>query len=548
METDPRLSLSIIEDIDSAEISSPGNQALYMLILSRSLDKLHCALPSDSLLELSVNHFSRENDEFHTMMSHYYVGRSIFLSGNQPRAIESFSYALDIAREMNDPFWIGLCSRNLSDIYNDTYNGKEALDYAKESYDNFKLTGRKDFIHYAMTDYARALIRCCRYEEAVDILKNVLDSAKIYADEPLDIFTHRLLGTAFLGEDSISQAIESFNKVCGSPKANFLDSVLLGKAYVKNKNIEKARDILNKIEQKNDLHLWSLKYNYYKATGDYQKALLAFEKYDSISIEIFTEKANSSVTKSVISLYDYANKRRIVEAENQMLIRTQSLIISIGIILIISLVSYIIIHNKNLHIRKSEVIIEDQKEKLTEAETIAAEKENETMETRRLLQAQEAEYLESRKALENISSDLRNTKKSVRTLLSTHYSLIDDICRKYQEKSKLSGSFSVDTKDLEKFICGLKNNEKLLKDLEDFVNQHYDNIMSDLRMEIRRMKESDYRLVLFTILGFSHSSIAYLLDVSDVNKIYERKRRIKEKIYELNEEKRAKFLTIFDRQ
>lgn len=88
------------------------------------------------------------------------------------------------------------------------------------------------------------------------------------------------------------------------------------------------------------------------------------------------------------------------------------------------------------------------------------------------------------------------------------------------------------------------SDNKKIADLENYVNTHFDNILAELRLTLPKLKEIDFRLFLFSALGFSINAISMFLEVDKISKVYDRKRRLKDKIKTLPDMQREKFLKI----
>ena len=60
------------------------------------------------------------------------------------------------------------------------------------------------------------------------------------------------------------------------------------------------------------------------------------------------------------------------------------------------------------------------------------------------------------------------------------------------------------------------------------------------------MKEADYRLFLFSLLGFSIPAIAVFLKEKKITAVYDRKRRLKDKIKTLDPIKSNRYLAFLN--
>jgi hypothetical protein len=74
-------------------------------------------------------------------------------------------------------------------------------------------------------------------------------------------------------------------------------------------------------------------------------------------------------------------------------------------------------------------------------------------------------------------------------------------------------------------------------------DDYMSNIMSDFRRDLPGLKDDDYKLYLYSILGFSASTIELFLKESKVENVYNRKARLKNKINQLEQSKRERYLS-----
>lgn len=73
------------------------------------------------------------------------------------------------------------------------------------------------------------------------------------------------------------------------------------------------------------------------------------------------------------------------------------------------------------------------------------------------------------------------------------------------------------------------------------VDRHLDGLMSSLKTDLPNVTKNDYRIFLFTVLGFSAKSISVFEDV-EIDKVYRRKYSLKKKLEKLPENIREKYL------
>lgn len=93
-----------------------------------------------------------------------------------------------------------------------------------------------------------------------------------------------------------------------------------------------------------------------------------------------------------------------------------------------------------------------------------------------------------------------------------------------------------------KFIDDLSVKSDKIIEMENKADLLYENVISDFKKDLPNLKDVDYRLFLFNVHGIANPTISLLLKETRINAVYERKRRIKDKIKQLEESKRAKYL------
>jgi len=84
-------------------------------------------------------------------------------------------------------------------------------------------------------------------------------------------------------------------------------------------------------------------------------------------------------------------------------------------------------------------------------------------------------------------------------------------------------------KEVRSLVEGLRGNSKLRQSLEKSLNESRDQVIKRFRAAFPTLKEEDYLLYMFTVAGFSSTTISTLLE-KDKPYVYNRRYRIKERI------------------
>lgn len=84
-------------------------------------------------------------------------------------------------------------------------------------------------------------------------------------------------------------------------------------------------------------------------------------------------------------------------------------------------------------------------------------------------------------------------------------------------------------KEVRSLVEGLRGNSQMRQSLEKSLNDSRDQVMKRLRTTFPTLKEEDYLLYMFTVAGFSSTTISTLLE-KDKPYVYNRLYRLKERI------------------
>ena len=88
------------------------------------------------------------------------------------------------------------------------------------------------------------------------------------------------------------------------------------------------------------------------------------------------------------------------------------------------------------------------------------------------------------------------------------------------------------------------SSDETIRELEQTVDKYQSGLIAEFRTDLPSLKPADYRLFLFSTLGFSTSAISVFLKEEKLDAVYNRKSRLKAKIKKLDSETaRTKYLS-----
>lgn len=507
MEEHPDSSLSILDTISVKSLSKEKDMALYGLLMTMALDKNNLDPVNDSLISFSVDYYGKTKDKQHELLSQYYRGRVQYLNNEFSKSMVSFIKSKELAEEDSLFFWIGMSCRGISDIYNATFNTAEEAVYAEREYEYIKRSGRQPYLNYSLLDYGRALVNNEQHDKALNILSQVLDSARVFGDMYLETETQRLMADRLLNEGDYRSAKDVLQMICKDSYATSIDSLKLSLAYVETGDVGEAKDISSMCGG-DDIWNAHVKKKIFSKLGLYELSLKESDKVEYLSERYFKRCVKENVSGEIANYYE--SNQRIQEAELQSMRLTRLIwVLVLFVILVAACVLFIYkIRCQKIEILNKVALAEQMQETLSNKESIVA------------------------------SLDGR-----IKSLISSKYELLERLSKLMVNSGDSNTASRKIAECVTKLIDDISLNGEEYKDLEKSVDIAYGNLMTDFKNDLPKLKDQDYRLYLFSVLRFSMPVIALFLKEDKIESVYNRKRRIKDKIRQLNDVVAGRYLT-----
>lgn len=507
----PDSALAILQAIDGSALSdNSALNARYALLLTQAQVKNHLPVTDDSLISIAVDYYTDHDDPDAKMLSHYYKGRTRYNREDYTSALVHMLRANEIATELRDKFWIAMSAREISAIYNRIYNHADELTYARIAYENFKEIGRQPHLLYSTVDLAAAYFNMNHTKEGMQLLSASTDSAVSNNMESLLADIYRLKGKNHLSNEEYTQALSAWISVCDSRYATREDSIYLGVTYANLDNIPSAIHIYEKYSNNPmDIVCQHLKYMISKKSHKYENALNTLSNIDSITNDILKNRVNDGISSAVIGHFNQVNQ---LEREKHRTATYQLWMIIISAAFAICILCWIFYR---IHRRQQNTI-------------------NDKIELARQLQ----------ETILVKEQEVSQAQSSIRVLLSSHFKEFDTLCKvSFESINQRQISQAIDT-----LIETFSSDVKKIAELEELVNTHYSNIISNLRVDYPTLKEEECRFFLFSILGFSKKALTMFLHKSSVSAIYSFRRHFIDKLRQLNPRKSEHYIAILNQK
>ena len=488
----PDSSLVILSAVDHDKLTGEARKARHALLLSMALDKNYIDIINDSTANVAYNYYKRHGDKKDKMLSAYYLGVVHQNAGNYIDAAIEFDQALSLAKQLGDNHYCGLACRHLCTIHSYNYNNKLSLDYAQRTVDYFDACGETLSADYGRINLAGSLIREYRYEDALEIIEDVIDRNDY---EPLLGLAYWLKIEALLyGKHDYDAAKETLNhaKISRKPSVALYQYSLeafLSEASGDAKEADKYILLAEKLlRSPNDtLTLYDQCARIYRMRGDYQKAYESFTK----AMDIQNRQVNRLLEQSVTHAMEEHFRQSLKDEEERSYMKTITLILC-------GIVAFIIVAVLVLVIRKQRLA---RMQDLADIEALN----------------QDIQFLRSRsKQFRKVSDALLTDRVQFLQQLSDSYFECLETEDVKREKQK---GYETKEEIIAKFrhkLVELRSDRHLFSSLEEAVNASMDNIIVTARTVCDdRLKEEDYKILTLLFSGLSVKSIAFLVRTTE---------------------------------
>ncbi|MBD5356282.1 MAG: hypothetical protein HDR88_04660 [Bacteroides sp.] len=572
----PDSALYVLETVSPDSLAKGEERARYALLLTMAMDKNYLKPTNDSLISSAVDHYSSKNNAGCLMVANYYRGRVQQHNGRYPQALLSFYQAKELAEKNDSSFWAGMACRGISDIYLETYNRTEELTFAQREYEYLKRSGRQPYLNYALLDLGRAHANNGHNHCAIAISEEVSDSAQVVEDPYLLYVAQQLKGNVLINDKKYSLAFPIFAKICEGEFAETIDSLNLCRVLAQKGLYEETMALLNQISDTEPGMKELVRHVVYRSTGQLEKAMWEGDCLDSVTGNIFRESLSYNIA-GTLSDYFEINKRISDMELYTSRIRTWLLAAIFIIVLIVIAFTVTWIYRRQCREIDRKVLFAEQlqqqlakntssldslresldlsardlgatREELGRTKERGRKAEEELYKTRKDLDKTEHTLCKTKEELDNVRMDLdrSNTENMnalgiIRVLRSARYELLEqlaEIVRHNETKVARRKIADMVTTLIEDF----SDNGKKIDELGRSVDSLHDNLWSDIRRDMPGLKEADYRLFLFSVLQLSSDTIALFLREDNVSAVYNRKKRLKDKIRRLEPDKADRYL------
>ena len=508
----PDSALAVLDSIDRTLLKTDRHKAHHALLHAMALDKNYIDVDDDSLASVAVKYFSRKGPEKYHARSLYYLGLSYYYAQDYKNAILEFTKAEKVA-ERSDSLYLGMTKDIKATIYSATHNDSEALRLLKEAYDIYLELSLHQYINNTELRLANLYCNNDDFLKADSLYIHLISSEKVDDFIKNSATKNKAFITISHYNKDYDKAAFLYDRLVNDSDASILtykDYWAYAYSLSKVGRKEEAQSLvsqLKSVDSSGTADYWM--YLIEKSRGNSENAL----KY----LEHTTTKTDKEVMKALqqslaLTQRDYYESEFInaeFKARNRQLIA-----ISVGVSSVLVLV--LLLWATSVYVRRQR----EEKEYYL----------NYANEIRRQLEAAKNE-------------DYPQLQRKYLEIYKSKFEMIGSLYEEYVlyrgKKNAEHAIYSKVSEIINAFIGDNANQHQLESVLDDSL----DGIVSTLRKEMPRLKDIDYSIFCYMIIGFDATTISHLLNIT-TNVVYIRRSRMRQHIEGVAPKHKDQFLNV----
>lgn len=519
----PDSALSIINTIDTLSLKSKAIRARYSLLYAMALDKNFIDTTDLSVILPASNYYAKQGSLTNRMRAYYYQGRIYANRKEDDRAMHYYLMALEDSSEVADDHYKELVNSAISDVFSRSYNADQELKYTVDALRYGRLA--KDSVGvWAITGHLASCYANLRQWEDAEKAFQQFFEMPIYDSL---VFNRRKISYAkclllrpYPDPHKSVGIIETIVKEC--PESMTTESYCVyAYALQQTGRSSSADGIIGQLEslknQQEILSVW--RYRISREQQRFEQAICDLEQ----SVKVRDSIVFSVLRESMLqSQRDYLSaETRALKKENE-LEKQRSIILIILSLFGLSLTAFIF-SKRNVALNK----------RIEELSTLKEE-------SKRMLDLQNAKTAVYDTQIAEKDAALIILRKRFASMYKAQYKTLNDLCAAYLSPIKKDRKEIVydEVMNQLKYII---NDEESQSKFMSLVDGSLNGILEKLRKDLPNHPESDFRFLMYIIIGFEAKTISSLTGYS-IGTVYTKKNRLKNEISRLSSPNRPLYL------
>ncbi len=451
---------------------------------------------NDSVARVAYNYYSRHGSLRNRMMATYYLGQAEFDAGQNIPATIHFKQAYDLASRLRDTTYMGFSCLRLSELYSRNLDNNQSAHYEGQAIPLLDHIGDSLAANYSRLHMAGYYMSQGKF----DCAESITDS--LWTDNPTywskDYYALVVKGNLHFFQEEYDSAWFYYNRVIGMSPS---EPIYFGRLALIAEHQGKRRlsDSLLILSQKG-LSTSNDSVNYYSNRSQIAALRKDFEtayRFQSFEYGMQDTIVYHTLARSVThSMQTYFEQE--YQAENAKR-KDQGIIFLLSSIIFLSVITIALIALK----RRREQVVGHM-----------AQMEALEQELQQMRQGQAGAHAV-------ISQLVQDRIKTMSQLADAYLSWSDEavILREVQHGKALKEDF---ISEFRKELRTLRDDEHFIPDIESALNSSHNGIMTRIRKDCHglrngdiRVNERDFQLLNLFFAGFSNTSVAFMLDMTD---------------------------------
>lgn len=517
MDSAPDSVLRLLEAFDPRSLPDNSSRARYALLYSRALDKNYIDLASDSVIAPAVAYFAKHGNDRDKAFTAYYLGRIRSNAGKSGEAARLMLEAEKYARRAEETYLLSMIYNCRANLFYSQYSFEEAITMYDKAESCCHAIGKTANAALMIKAKAKAYTLSRKYDEAEANLRKALFL--------FDSMGHRnqvailTSGLATLALDNGRATTDSLKRLLNDTYMRYtsntlplLDCYLWARIYLAENKIDSARYFgniaLSNAEETSDLKCGALSLiakieeqagNYRQATAYWNKSYTLF---DSITQ---TEK------RQLIQQVEERYQNQQLQHQNALLRMHNRMIFSIG-----ALVFTIVVLTLTLILKRRHELIRRKTEEIDRylqfIDRLQEDHSNLKNQYERLSESLNGDSAEEANLLNALENRLSNMQK-----------LLD---MAYSGECKPQAFY----KAFKEQATAMNRENGAFSDLQYVVNKRYNGVIDYLRKTHPILTDSELDMLSMILFGFSFDCIRLIYNHDNVDSLYSRRTKIREKL------------------
>lgn len=517
MDSAPDSVLRLLEAFDPRSLPDNSSRARYALLYSRALDKNYIDLASDSVIAPAVAYFAKHGNDRDKAFTAYYLGRIRSNAGKSGEAARLMLEAEKYARRAEETYLLSMIYNCRANLFYSQYSFEEAITMYDKAESCCHAIGKTANAALMIKAKAKAYTLSRKYDEAEANLRKALFLFDSMGHRNQVAILTRGLATLALDNgrattDSLKAFLGNVYKRCSLLDVPKRDYCLWSRIYFSEGNIDSARyfgnaDVLAVQRTPNrKCGTLSLMAQIEEKAGNYQKASgywnESFKLFDSIS---YTEK------QQLIQQVEERYQNQQLLYQNEMLRMHGRLVNCIG-----ALMFTIVVFSLALILKRRQHIIRRKTEEISHYREFIDRLQ---MDYTNL----QEQYDKLSESLNGDSAEEANLLNALENRLSNMQKLLD---MAYSGECKPQAFY----KAFKEQATAMNRENGAFSDLQYVVNKRYNGVIDYLRKTHPILTDSELDMLSMILFGFSFDCIRLIYNHDNVDSLYSRRTKIREKL------------------